>query len=72
MRSSHSNLLLFEVTHSLNWQFAFDGSGRVAWFQLDDGLGSLVQASCKSLKFIQLFSLLLLMTKTKTLIRIKS
>lgn len=60
---SSSNLLLLEVTDSLNRQFAFDGGGGVARFQLDDGLGSLVQASHNSLEFIQLFSLLLEVNK---------
>lgn len=55
-----SHLLLLEVTDGLNGQFAFDWGGGVAWFQLDDGLGSLVQARHHRLEFIQLFSLLLL------------
>lgn len=53
------HLLLLEVTDGLNGQFAFDWSGGVAWFQLNDGLGSLVQARHHRLEFIQLFSLLL-------------
>lgn len=55
-----SDLLLLEVTDSLNGQFAFDGCGGTARFQLDDGPGPLVQSSHQSLKFIQLFLLLLL------------
>lgn len=54
---------MLEVTDSLNRQFAFDGGGGVTWFQLDDGLGSLVQAGHKGLVFIQLFSLLLIIYK---------
>lgn len=54
------HLLLLEVTDGLNGQFAFDWGGGVARFQLDDGLGSLVQARHHRLEFIQLFSLLLL------------
>lgn len=54
---------MLEVTDSLNRQFAFDGGGGVAWFQLDDGLGSLVQAGHKGLVFIQLFFLLLVINK---------
>lgn len=58
----HSNLHLLEVTDSLNGQFAFDRSGGVTWFQLDDGFSSLVQACHKGLEFIQLFLLFLLKT----------
>lgn len=51
---------MLEVTDSLNGQFAFDGGGGVTWFQLDNGLGSLVQAGHHGLELIQLFLLLLL------------
>lgn len=57
--SQITHLLLLEVADGLNGQFAFDGGGGVAWLQLDDGLGSLVQAGRKGLEFIQLFFLLL-------------
>lgn len=57
MKAPH--LLLLEVADGLNWQFAFDWRGGVAWFQLDDGLGSLVQTRRHRLEFIQLLSLLL-------------
>lgn len=50
---------MLEVTDSLNGQFSFDGGGGVTWFQLDDGLGSLVQAGHHGLEFIQLFLLFL-------------
>lgn len=56
---SMCHLLLFEVTNSLNGLFAFDRRGGVTRFQLDDGLGSLVQPGHNGLEFIQLFSLLL-------------
>lgn len=54
-----SHLLLLEVADGLNGQFAFDWRGGVARFQLDDGLGSFVQARHHCLEFIQLFSLIL-------------
>lgn len=59
------HLLLLEVTNCLNGLFAFDGRGGVARFQLDDGLGSLVQACHQGLEFIQLLSLLLRLMKMK-------
>lgn len=62
---SMCHLLLLEVTNSLNGLFAFDRRGGVTRFQLDDGLGSLVQARHKGLEFIQLFSLLLRLMKMK-------
>lgn len=54
-----SNLLLLEVADGLNGQFAFNGCGGTARFQLDDGLGSLVQSRHQSLKLVQLFLLIL-------------
>lgn len=54
-----SNLLLLKVTDGLNGHFAFDRGGGVAWFQLNDGPGSLIKTSYQSFKFIQLFFLLL-------------
>lgn len=54
-----SHLLLLEITDGLDGQFAFDGGGGVTWFQLDDGLGSLVQAGHQGFVFIQLLPLLL-------------
>lgn len=52
MEIEFTNLHLFEVTHCLNGQFAFDGGRGIARFKLDDALGSLVQASHISLQLI--------------------
>lgn len=52
LTSRCSYLLLLEVTDCLYGQFAFNGGGGVTWFQLDDGLSSLVQAGHQGLKFI--------------------
>lgn len=43
--NSFANLHLFEVTHCLDWEFAFDGCGGVARLQLNDALGSLAETS---------------------------
>lgn len=50
---------MLEITDGLNGQFALDGGGGVTWLQLDDGLGSFVQACDHGLEFIELLSLLL-------------
>ena len=57
---SHAYLHLFEVTHSLDGQFALYWGSRVTWFQLDDGLGSPLQAFQVSFELSQLLFLILL------------
>lgn len=56
---SHAYLHLFEVTNSLDGLFALYWAGRVTWFQLDDGLGSPLQAFQVSFKLVQLLFLIL-------------
>ncbi len=52
-------LHLLEVAHGLDGQLASAGARGVAWLQLDDGLGSLVQAGHLRLELVQLLSFLL-------------
>lgn len=52
-------LHLFEVADSLDGLFALYCSGRVTWFQLDDGLGSSFQAFQVSFELSQLLFLIL-------------
>lgn len=55
----HVYLHLFEVTNSLDGQFALYWRGRVTWFQLNDGLSPSLQAFQVSFEFIQLLFLIL-------------
>lgn len=58
-RTSLAYLHLLKVTHSLDGQLALNCCGRVPWFQLDDGLGPLVQAFQVSSELLQLLFLIL-------------
>ena len=52
-------LHLFEVAYSLDGLLALYGGGGVTWFQLDDGLGSSLQAFQVGLELSQLFFVIL-------------
>lgn len=57
--SEDADLHLFEVADGLDGLFAFYRGSRVSWFELDDGLGSSLQAFQVSLELIHLLFLIL-------------